>query len=93
MCIRDRFNITVNNLVSGPVETNFLTSSVESEAQESGKAFDDLMRDTIASIPMGRLVKPVEVGDLAAFLASDRASFLTGSSVVLDGGMRQQTIT
>ena len=87
------FNITVNNLVSGPVETNFLTSSVESEAQVSGKAFDDLMRDTINSIPMGRLGKPEEVGDLVAFLASDRASFLTGSSVVLDGGMRQQTIT
>ena len=87
------FNITVNNLVSGPVETNFLTSSVESEAQESGKSFDDLMRDTITGIPMGRLGKPEEVGDLVAFLASDRASFLTGSSVVLDGGMRQQTIT
>ena len=87
------FNITVNNLVSGPVETNFLTSSVESEAQVSGKAFDDLMRDTITGIPMGRLGKPEEVGDLVAFLASDRASFLTGSSVVLDGGMRQQTIT
>ena len=86
------FNITVNNLVSGPVETNFLTSSVESEAQESGKSFDDLMRDTITGIPMGRLGKPEEVGDLVAFLASDRASFLTGSSVVLDGGMRQQTI-
>ena len=87
------FNITVNNLVSGPVETNFLTSSVKSEAQESGKAFDDLMSDTISGIPMGRLGKPEEVGDLVAFLASDRASFLTGSSVVLDGGMRQQTIT
>ena len=51
------------------------------------------MRDTITGIPMGRLGKPEEVGDLVAFLASDRASFLTGSSVVLDGGMRQQTIT
>jgi 3-oxoacyl-[acyl-carrier protein] reductase len=83
------FNITVNNLVSGPVETDFLTSSVENEAQESGKDFDALMRDTVTSIPMGRLGKPEEVGDLVTFLASDRASFLTGASVVLDGGMRQ----
>ena len=83
------FNITVNHLVSGPVETDFLTSSVESEAQESGTDFDALMRDTVTSIPMGRLGKPEEVGDLVAFLASDRASFLTGASVVLDGGMRQ----
>ena len=83
------FNITVNNLISGPVETDHLTSSVEKEAQESGKDFDTLMRDTITSVPMGRLGKPEEVGDLVAFLASERASFLTGTSVVLDGGMRQ----
>jgi 3-oxoacyl-[acyl-carrier protein] reductase len=50
------------------------------------------MRDTIAGIPMGRLGKPEEVGEMAAFLSSDRASFMTGSSVVLDGGLRQQTI-
>ena len=35
---------------------------------------------------------PEEVGDFVAFLASERASFMTGSSVVLDGGMRQETI-
>ena len=87
------FNITVNNLISGPVETNFLTSSIESESHESGKSFDDLMRDTITSIPIGRLGRPEEVGDLVAFLASERASFMTGSSVILDGGMRQQTIS
>ena len=86
------FNITVNNLVCGPFETSFLTSSVESESHESGRNYDDLMRDTIKSIPMGRLGKPEEVGDLVAFLASERASFMTGSSVVLDGGMRQETI-
>jgi 3-oxoacyl-[acyl-carrier protein] reductase len=83
------FNITVNNLISGPVETDYLTSAFESEAQESGKAFEELMKETVATIPMGRLGKPEEVGDLVAFLASDRASFITGTSVVLDGGMRQ----
>ena len=87
------FNITVNNLVSGPVETSFLTSSLESQSQESGKDFDDLMRETITGIPMGRLGKPEEIGDLVAFLASNRASFMTGASVVLDGGMRQQIIS
>ena len=86
------FNITVNNLMSGPVETDYLTSAFESEAQESGKAFEELMKDTVTNIPMGRLGKPEEVGDLVAFLASDRASFITGTSVVLDGGMRQ-TVT
>ena len=48
-----------------------------------------MVRDSVSVIPMGRLGKPEEVGDLVAFLASDRASFLTGTSVVLDGGMLQ----
>ena len=69
--------------------SDYLTSAFESEAQESGKAFEELMKETVATIPMGRLGKPEEVGDLVAFLASDRASFITGTSVVLDGGMRQ----
>ena len=87
------FNITVNNLVSGPVDTSFLASSLELEAKESSRIFDDLMQETINRIPMGRLGKPEEVGDLVAFLASDRASFMTGSSVVLDGGLKQQPIS
>ena len=87
------FNITVNNLVCGPIETSFLTSSMESQSQESGRDYGDLIRDTIKSIPIGRLGKPEEVGDLVAFLASERASFMTGSSVILDGGMRQDAIS
>ncbi|NQW22601.1 MAG: SDR family oxidoreductase [SAR202 cluster bacterium] len=83
------FNITVNNLVSGPVETDYLTSALEAEAKESGKPIEELMKDAVSGIPMKRLGKPEEVGDLATFLASERASFLTGASVVLDGGMRQ----
>ena len=84
------FNITVNNLVSGPVETDYLTASLETEAQESGKDVEQLLKEAVSIIPMGRLGKPEEVGDLVAFLASDRASFLTGASVVLDGGMLQR---
>ena len=83
------FNITVNNLISGPVDTDYLNAALESEAKESGKTFEELWQQAISAIPMGRLGKPEEVGDLVAFLASDRASFLTGASVMLDGGMRQ----
>jgi NAD(P)-dependent dehydrogenase (short-subunit alcohol dehydrogenase family) len=48
-----------------------------------------MINETISGIPMGRMGKPEEVGDLVAFLGSERAAYLTGTSVVLDGGMLQ----
>ena len=83
------FGITVNNLVSGPVETEYLTGALATRAEAAGRRTEELVGETISGIPMGRMGKPEEVGDLVAFLSSDRASFLTGTSVVLDGGMLQ----
>lgn len=83
------FNITVNNLVLGPVQTEYLTSTLESRAHSQGRSSDEVINETILGIPMGRMGKPEEVGDLVAFLGSERAAYLTGTSVVLDGGMLQ----
>jgi 3-oxoacyl-[acyl-carrier protein] reductase len=83
------FSITVNNLMSGPVETQYLFGTLAARAEIEGRPIDDLVDETVSSIPMGRMGKPEEVGDLVTFLSSDRAAFLTGTSVVLDGGMMQ----
>ena len=83
------FNITVNNLLSGPVQTEFLKSALEARAQQQDRTVEDLLKEAIADIPMRRLGKPEEVADLVAFLASDRAGYLTGTSVILDGGAHQ----
>ncbi len=83
------FNITVNNLLTGPIQTEFFTASTEARAQELGRSAEELVKETVAGIPMRRLGKPEEVGDLVAFLASDRAGYLTGTSIVLDGGRLQ----
>ena len=83
------FNITVNNVVSGPIQTEFLTAAFESRAEEQRRTSEEVVLDTVGAIPMGRLGRPEEVGDLVAFLASDRAGYVTGTSVVIDGGMLQ----
>ena len=80
------FDITVNNVVSGAVETEQFLSRVEGQSQHHGQTPEQVLKETISQIPVGRLGKPEEVGDLVAFLASDRASFITGTSVVVDGG-------
>ena len=83
------FNITVNNLIHGPVDGDSLLGLLEERSREAGSHLNDLKQEAESLIPMGRLGKPDEVADLAVYLCSERASFLTGSSIVLDGGMRQ----
>lgn len=85
------FNITVNNVLAGPVKTDFLTANLETQAQEAGRPSEELIKETTDGIPMRRLGKPEEVGDLVAFLASDRAGYMTGTNLVIDGG-RLQTL-
>ena len=84
------FNITVNSLIHGPVESENLKAVLEERSRAEGRWPDDLLKDTASLIPMGRLGKPEEVADLTVYLCSDRASYVTGSTVVLDGGLRQE---
>ena len=83
------FNITVNNVLPGYIMTERLASTYEARAQEQGRSADEAIKDAARAIPMGRHGKPEEVGDLIVFLASERASYITGCSVSLDGGTLQ----
>lgn len=67
----------VNNVMPGPIETERLRALV-------GDA--DALRQRGEEIPVGRVGQPEEVGDVVAFLASDRASFVNGVSLLVDGG-------
>jgi glucose 1-dehydrogenase len=70
--------ITVNNIGPGAIYTP-IDSDVESDAR--------LNDQILAEIPMGRWGKPEEVAHLAVYLASDDASYITGSTYFIDGGM------
>ena len=84
------FNITVNNLVHGPVEGGALDAALDERSASEGRRSDQIKAETAALTPMLRMGRPEEVADLAVFLCSDRAGYLTGASVFLDGGMRQE---
>ncbi len=84
------FDITVNNVICGPIQTDYLTSALEGQALEQGREMDELVNEAAAAIPMRRLGKPDEVADVVAFLASSRAAYLTGANVFVDGGAHQE---
>lgn len=70
--------ITVNNIAPGAIYTS-IDADVESDKQLDNKILEE--------IPLGRWGTPEDVAHLAAFLASDEASYITGSTYIIDGGM------
>lgn len=78
--------VTVNLLLPGQIATDRLASLHAAMAQSSGFTKDQIMARSLAAIPAGRLGQPEEFGDMAAFLASPRAGFVTGCAIRIDGG-------
>lgn len=81
-----RDGITVNNILPGFTRTQRVEELAKATAEREGISIDEVMNRQKASIPMGRLGEPREFAALAAFLASDRASYITGTSIQVDGG-------
>ena len=80
------FNVTVNNLMPGYTRTDRVEQLARATGERSGTSAKDAFAKWEKEIPMGRLGEPREFAALAAFLASDRASYITGSSIAVDGG-------
>ena len=70
--------IRANALVPGPVETGMIAGNL---ASEEGRA------TSVARVPLGRLAEPSEIANAALYLASDDSSYVTGSELVVDGGL------
>lgn len=71
----------------GRIATPRVRSLDERRADAGGTSVEEVRRSSEASIPLGRYGEPSEFGSVVAFLASDRASYMTGTSVVVDGGI------
>jgi 3-oxoacyl-[acyl-carrier protein] reductase len=78
--------ITVNNVLPGYTDTDRLKSLISSMADSGNVSEEEVRNSLIGNVPLGRLAEPVEQANLIAFLASEAASYITGTSIAVDGG-------
>jgi 3-oxoacyl-[acyl-carrier protein] reductase len=84
--------ITVNNVAPGYIRTDRVLHLAQVRAREEEKTVDEIMADIIADYPMKRMGEPRELAALVAFLASERASYITGTTIQVDGGYYQGSL-
>jgi len=82
-----RDGITVNMVSAGRIDTDRVRSLDTARAQARNMPYEDFRRQFEQTIPAGRYGRPEEVGALIAFLASEHAGYITGQSIIVDGGL------
>lgn len=80
-------NVLVNNVCPGYTATERVEALMQATADRKGISPDEARQGVVAHIPMRRMGQPEEFANLVVFLASERASYITGTSIQIDGGM------
>ena len=80
-------NITVNNIAPGYTLTNRIYELAVNRGKISGKSHEEILTDMVRDVPMNRLGSPDEIAAMVVFLASQRASYITGPTIPIDGGL------
>lgn len=87
-----RDGITVNNLVPGSILTDRIRQNARITSERTGQPAEEIMRAAEEEIPMGRYGTVEEYAAAAAFLASEQASYITGTNFSVDGGIYRGTL-
>ena len=82
-----RDGITANIILPGRIATDRIKFLDEAKAKREGRSVEDVSAESTGTIPLGRYGKPEEYADVVTFLASERAAYLTGSVIRVDGGL------
>ena len=83
----DRDKITVNNILTGYFDTERISDLNKKKAEQMGISVDKVRKAMEEQVPVKRIGDPQEYGFLVTFLASDKASYITGTNIPIDGGL------
>jgi 3-oxoacyl-[acyl-carrier protein] reductase len=82
-----RDGILVNNVCPGSILSERMLSNVKARAKEKGWSIDEALKERAAETALGRIGEPKELANLVAFLASSKSSYITGTTLRVDGGL------
>ena len=85
-------NITINMLMPGRIGTERLENLYKMNMERTGKTIEQVKKDVASVIPIGRVGRPEEFASLAVFLASENASYITGTATPIDGGLTRSIL-
>jgi 3-oxoacyl-[acyl-carrier protein] reductase len=81
------YNVTVNHLLPGMFDTDRLRNTTGRIARMQGKSESEMSAERKATVPAKRFGEAREIGEICAFLCSVQAGYITGQSIVVDGGL------
>jgi len=86
-----QFNITVNNVSPGLTLTGRLEELADLRARDAGISKEEMLEKMSDDVPLKRLAKPEEIASAVIFLSSDSGGYITGQTIVVDGGFNKST--
>jgi len=87
-----QYNITINNIATGYTLTERLSDLAKKRAENENVTVETIIDRWKAKIPMQRLAQPEEIAWLVTFLASEKAAYITGETIAIDGGVVQNML-
>ena len=87
-----RDGILVNNVCPGSILSERMLSNVTARSKELGISVEEALAQRASETAVGRIGEPKELANLVAFLASSKSSYVTGTSILVDGGLVRSVI-